>query len=264
MPHDAFENRQVSIIDKGTHIEFAEHQFDEVTFYEKVENTVPLVLVVENENFSFKRGDVVLKTFVYDDVLTPKFNTQEELASFLFEVINTVVAGGARGIEAFFLEARGFFGTGGGWADSGFISNLPVLLFAQSLTERATYMFYALARTLFDATDPEVAFVIYSTTAPSLGNEDVRWQLEARYIAENEGPGKAADETLLITQSLDHFTANERQDILRFTLDRTLVTDQDVIMFTLERIGGDAADTYGVDVAVGQAGIILETLIHNP
>lgn len=169
-----------------------------------------------------------------------------------------------RGIEGFFLDARGSFGTGGGWADSSFIDNLPVLLFAQSITERAIYMFYGIARALFDTIDPSVSFIVYSTSAPSGGAEDVRWQLEARYIAENEAPGKVADETLLATQSLSNFVANERQSILTFTLNRALITDQDVLMFTIERLGGDVLDNYGADAGVGQAGILLQTTSYNP
>ncbi len=197
---------------------------------------------------------------------TSELATQAEtdLGADDLRIITSLKLKNKRGVEAFFLNPQGVFGTGGGWADSGFIADTPVLLFAQNLTERAIYMFYALARTLYDSVNPDMAFLIYSTSAPSGGSEDVRWQLEARYIAEGESPTKAADEILLITQSLSDFTANQRQAVLIFTLDRSLIADQDVLMFTLSRIGGDGADTYGSDAGVGQAGIIIETTQHNP
>ncbi len=167
------------------------------------------------------------------------------------------------GIVAFFLDAQGLFGTGGGWADSGFINLVPHLLFASNLTERAVYMFYALARIKFDSIDPQVAFLTSSTSAPSAA-EAVRWQLTCRYRAEGEDLGGTADETLLQTQALTALTANSRQSVLIFTLDRTLISDQDSIHFNLERLGGDGADTYGADIGVGQSGFLVETINHNP
>ncbi len=168
------------------------------------------------------------------------------------------------GIQAFFLEARGSFGTGGGWADSGFIDDLPVLLFAPNSTEKAIYMHFAMGRFKFDEINPELDFIIYSTTAPGIGDEDVEWLLEARYIAENESPSKAADETLSVTQTLPNQTLNTRQSVLVFTLDRTKITSLDTLMFKLSRVGGDVLDNYTGDIAVSQSGIILQTLDVNP
>ncbi len=84
MSHDDFKNRQVSIIDKGTHIEFVEHQFDEVRFLEKVEDKVRLSILVEGKNFFIKRGEENLEEFIFDHVIEPKFDTQEQLTDFLF------------------------------------------------------------------------------------------------------------------------------------------------------------------------------------
>lgn len=170
-----------------------------------------------------------------------------------------------KGVEAFFLSAQGSFGTGGGWSDSGFIALFPVLLFAPNLTERAIYMFYALARTKFDSVNPQVAFIVYSTGVPvAATGDDVRWQLSARYRAEGEINGGGASETILQTQTLTTLTGNTRQSALVFTLDRTLISDQDVIHLELERVGGDAADTYASDAGVGQAGLIIQTVDKNP
>lgn len=168
------------------------------------------------------------------------------------------------GKEGLFLSPKGEFGTGGGWADTGFISDLPVLLFANNQTEKAIYMFFGLLRARFDQTDPVVQFVVYSTNAPSGGAEDVHFRLTCRYIDENEGPGKADDQTLLKTLSLTNFTADVRQPLLEFTLNRTLINNGDVIHLILERIGGDDADNYGSDAAVGQSGIIIDVLPVNP
>ncbi len=178
--------------------------------------------------------------------------------------VDTVSVKSINGIEAFFLQPRGSFGTGGGWADEGFIGDMPVLLFSQTLTERAIYNFFALSRVLLADTNPRVAFIVYSTTAPIVTTSDsVRWQLEARYIAETELATKAVDETILITQGLPTTTANTRQTLLQFTLDRTLISDQDVLLFTLSRVGGDGSDIYNSDIAIGQSGIIVLTTNHN-
>lgn len=168
-----------------------------------------------------------------------------------------------RGIEGFFLTPQGSFGTGGGWADAAFLSLIPVLGFASNNTERAVYMFYSFFRAKFDAVDPIVSFVIYSTDAPGSG-EAVRWQLTAKYTADTESTAAAAAQTLLLTQVLTTEVENSRQSNLLFTLDRTLISDQDSIHLVLERLGGDAADTYGSDITVGQSGLSIETVKHNP
>lgn len=170
-----------------------------------------------------------------------------------------------KGIEGFFLQPRGLFGSGPGFADNGFIGDVPVVLFSSGATEKAIYTFFASPRVILTDTNPIVRFVVYSTTAPVATTSDsVRWQLQARYIAEAELATKAADETILITQGLPTTVANTRQTILQFILDRTLITDQDVILFTLSRIGGDGSDIYNANVGVGQSGIILETRSNNP
>lgn len=87
--HDAFENRQVSIFDKGTDLEFAEHKFDGARFHEKVgKDGVEITLLVQDKNFFLKRGETILEQFIYDEVIEPKFDTEEELITFLFDAIN--------------------------------------------------------------------------------------------------------------------------------------------------------------------------------
>ena len=178
-------------------------------------------------------------------------------------ILTALKAKNTRGTEEFFLTPQGSFGTGGGWADPAFLSLIPVLGFASNTTERAIYMFFTLTRIKIDAVDPQIGFIIYSTSAPNVG-EAVRWQLSVKYKAETEDISGASDEVLLQTQVLATEAANSRQTTLFFTLDRTLISNQDVIHLNLERLGGDGADTYGSDIAVGQAGIIVETVKHNP
>lgn len=168
------------------------------------------------------------------------------------------------GIEAFFIQAKGLFGTGAGWADTGFINDTPVLLYSPVQTERAIFMFYGMARFIFDNIDPQVGFVVYSTSAPSAGNDDIRWQLEAVYVAETESTGKTPDETILQTQNMTTLVLNSRQTLLLFTIDRTKISDQDSMKFILTRIGPDGLDNYSSDVGVGQSGMILETFDKNP
>ena len=191
--------------------------------------------------------------------------TQSEANTGIDDIrhLTSLKAKNTRGLEEFFLTSQGSFGTGGGWADSAFLSLVPVLGFAANNTERAVYMFFGLSRAKFDAVDPTVGFIIYSTSAPGAG-EAVRWQLSAKYRADGEVVSGAADEVILQTQVLATEVANSRQSILFFTLDRSLIEDQDTMHLVLERLGGDGADTYGQDIAVGQSGIILETVKHNP
>lgn len=170
-----------------------------------------------------------------------------------------------KGIHGFFLQPRGLFGSGPGFADEGFIGDMPVILFAANSTEKSIYTFFALSRIILTDTNPTVNFIVYSTTAPVATTSDsVRWQLEARYVAETESATKAADETFLITQGLPTTIANTRQTILQFILDKTLITDQDVLLFTLSRIGGDGSDIYSADIAIGQSGIRAEASSNNP
>lgn len=88
--HDAHENRQISIFDKGTDLEFAEHTFDDARFYSKIDKDgIPITLLVKDKDFFFKRGEKILEKFIYDEVIEPKFDIQEELISFLFDVLST-------------------------------------------------------------------------------------------------------------------------------------------------------------------------------
>ena len=167
------------------------------------------------------------------------------------------------GIQGFFLEAKGNFGTGAGWADSGFITLFPVLLFNSNATERSIHMFFSLLRVKLDAVDPQIGFVIYSTGAPSAA-EAIRWRLTCRYKADGDALGGAADEVLLQTQVLTTLVADSRQTTLFFTLDRTKISNEDVMHFNLERLGGDGADTYGDDIGVGQSGALIEVQLLNP
>ena len=170
---------------------------------------------------------------------------------------------GTIGIEGLFLTATGSFGTGGGWADQGFIQLFPVLLFARNLTERAIYMFFAFTRARFDDIDPQIGFVVYSTSAPGAADA-VRWRLTVKYVGNGGSLTVAAAQVILVTQVLTTEVANSRQSLLFFTLDRSLITAQDTMHLNLERIGGDALDTYGADIAVGQSGMLVETNSHNP
>lgn len=168
------------------------------------------------------------------------------------------------GVQSFFISATGAFGTGGGWADSGFINDTPVLLFSPITDERAIFMFFGLSRLKLDAVDPQIGFVIYSTGAPLL-DDDVKWELQAKYVADTESTGGAADETIEQIDTLTTLVLNSRQTLLLFTLDRTKISIQDSMKFILTRKGGDGVnDTYGSDIGVGQSGIIVETFDVNP
>jgi len=167
------------------------------------------------------------------------------------------------GVVGFFLAPTGSFGTGGGWADSGFISLFPVVLFSQNATERAIFMFFAFSRALFSNIDPTVNFIVYSTDAPSAA-EAVVWQLTCKYKAEGEAVTGAAAQIIPQTKVLTDLAASTRQQNLQFTLDRSLISIGDVLFLNLERIGGDAADTYGSDIGIGQSGISLEVTPLDP
>lgn len=170
-----------------------------------------------------------------------------------------------KGIQGFFLDPTGSFGTGGGWADVGDISDIPVVFFAPNITERAVFMFYASERFLFSDVNPKVAFVVYSNDAPVITTGDkCRWELTARYFAVGESLGKPADQTVTETYTLTEIGANTVQPILEIELDRTKISIGDVVKMTLRRLGGDVLDTYADDAAIGQSGFIVEAKAFQP
>jgi hypothetical protein len=174
-------------------------------------------------------------------------------------------AQGPIGTEGFFLTPQGAIGTGAGWADFGLIASLPVLDFAANATERGIFMFFAIARAIFTTVDPEVRFVTYSRNLPVSGSsDDIRWRLTCKYVAVGEQPNKASDQVIAQTQTFTTLTASARQADLVFTLDRALISIGDVIFLNLERVGGDAADNYSSDAAIGQSGALIEVQILNP
>lgn len=167
------------------------------------------------------------------------------------------------GVEAFFLNPRGLIGTGGGWADEGIIGVMPVILFSSSQTEQAVYGTYAMSRFVFTDVDPEIGFVTHTSTAPGVGTEDVRWQLDLHNIADLESNVGSPTQTILLTQTLVTTNADTKEGLITFNLDRTLMEDQDDIVAIISRLGGDVLDTYTGDIGIGQSGLGVETSIHN-
>jgi len=96
------------------------------------------------------------------------------------------------------------------------------------------------------AIDPDITihFVITSTGG---GSADVRFELEATYIADGELTTKAIDETL--TQDVTVTDTLKTQHSVTFTLDRTLMSLNDVVRLKLSRLNSDPNDTYTGDVA---------------
>jgi len=111
---------------------------------------------------------------------------------------------------------------------------------------------------ILDTVNPEVKFVVFSTGASGAG-EAVSWELAVKYRAVGEAFGGASNETLLQLKLMDTLAGNTRQSDLVFTLDRTLISDQDIILLVLTRKATDAADTYGSDIAIDSAIIELES-----
>jgi hypothetical protein len=179
------------------------------------------------------------------------------------EAVSPLTLKNFKGIEGYFLNATGAFGTGGGWADEGFIDNVPVVLYDKGQTERAMFMNFIDSRYVLDSVNPQVAFTVWTTGTP-VADQAIRFNLTARYIAEGEQANKPADEDLFFTFTPPYLATNTYQGLLVFTLDRTKISDQDVVKLALRRIGGDIADTYPSDIGVGQSGIIIETYLNQP
>jgi len=191
-------------------------------------------------------------------------NAFEDLLASNLGVLCCAGGGGGNetGIETFFIASNGSFGVGVSWADFGFIENVPVLLYNNNLTEKASFTFSSLKRFKLDLVNPIISFTVYSTVLPIL-NDSVQWLLECRYTAIGEKPTAIADELLSFTQTLTILDNNTRQLELEFTLDKTLIDDKDVLNFTLLRNGGSVNDTYGSDIASGHSLLTLETYNHN-
>jgi len=102
----------------------------------------------------------------------------------------------------------------------------------------------------FDGTtDPVVRLDVF-TVVLGAATANVRFQLTARYIADTELSTKAADETILQTESIIN-TLNENNQI-SFTLDGTLIADNDYVSLHLERLSSDAADTFTGRIGVAR------------
>lgn len=103
-----FKNREVTILDQSSHIQFGSVEGSEspseteILFYEKIDSDgVPLSLVVEDDQFTINRGSnsegTQLETFLFSDVVEPKFDTPEELATNLFRIFNDIPTAGVSG-----------------------------------------------------------------------------------------------------------------------------------------------------------------------
>lgn len=103
-----FKNREVSIIDLGTHIQFISipatrsGEQEEVTTYEKIDSSgISLDIALDKDQFTLLRGSngigTTLQTFVFADVIDPIFSTPENLASGLFDIIVLVIPTGTAG-----------------------------------------------------------------------------------------------------------------------------------------------------------------------
>ena len=171
--------------------------------------------------------------------------------------------GNETGIETFFISAEGNTGVGVSWADLGFVGDMPVVLYDNNANEKASFIFASLKRFKLDIVNPILTFTVYTTALPVL-NEAVQWTLECRYIATGEKPTAIVNQTLVQTQTLTILNNNIREIDLSFTLDKSLIVDQDVMIFSLFRNGGNILDTYGADIAIGTSAITLETYTHNP
>lgn len=170
-----------------------------------------------------------------------------------------------KGVVPFYLNARGEFIGSPGWADAGLLGDIPVLRFARNATERAVYMFILAERFVLSDFDPVFAFVTYSYGAPVATTGDgIVWRLEARYYTDGDIAIKAADETIELTQIITNLIAEADQGFFSFTLDRSLMTSGDRVMFTLSRLGADGADNYNDDIGVGQSGLLIESKTTNP
>jgi hypothetical protein len=236
--------------------------------FQKTATDIYLFKKLEHETVKGRGNGYPFANIINDDTGLA-FTSPDELNLFLStnlgSLVPAVLPERPKGIVDFFIDTIGHVGTGVGWGDIGLIGDVPVVLFDKNAEEAQVDTFKVLSRILLADVDPIIRFVTYSTGLPVLTTGDsVRWQLEARYISEDELATKSPDETLLITQTFPYITANDRQDDLSFTLDRTLMTLQDSIHLTLSRIAGDGADNYNADVGASESDLSVEVTTFNP
>lgn len=95
-----------------------------------------------------------------------------------------------------------------------------------------------------------VPFTILNTG--TAGN--VRFKLEATYIAVGEQTDKTPDETIIKSKAIVNTLEEQHEEI--FTLDKTKIEVNDFISLNLIREGPDPADTFGGDIGILKRGQI--------
>jgi len=101
-------------------------------------------------------------------------------------------------------------------------------------------------------TNPQIIFSLVTTVTGVAG--DVRFEATLRYVADGELTTKAADETILLTNTA--INTADAMDSITFTLNGSLMAAGDFAFINLRRLGLDAADTFTGRVAVAKTAIV--------
>ena len=92
------------------------------------------------------------------------------------------------------------------------------------------------------AVNPTLQFEFAPKGAAPPGAGNIVLNLEARYVAVGESFAKAADETQQFVVAVNDVV--DERHAFTFTLDGSLISNQDVATFKLRRLGSHASDTY--------------------
>jgi hypothetical protein len=153
------------------------------------------------------------------------------------------------------VTATGDLGTGGIWADHGTIHDIPVTIFDSAKTEQLVLTYRSVDH-IHIIEHPSIVIITSSIgTAPQAGDA-VRWKLEGTHIGYGESLGKAADETVYLTQTLDdsasYLFAETRNTDITFTFDINLMALHDLLFMKLTRLGADVLDTFSGEMAISE------------
>jgi len=149
-------------------------------------------------------------------------------------------------------------GIGASAASSGVIQDVPCIIFIKDKDQNALACNEVLPEFDLSTNNPyfRVPWII-GATAPTVGSNVVRVQLDLRYRAFGEAWSGAYDETITTDISLVNGVSYQR-GYTDFTLDRTLISAEDGINVKFTRLGLHANDTYDDDWGISQIWFIYK------
>jgi len=134
------------------------------------------------------------------------------------------------------------------------LDDIPGFELADSVDDKGVTFSLPLSPGFNLSTNPKVDFDIF-VFATGAGNANAYFELAVKYIAAGELTSKANDETLNATLAIVDVDS-ERQSLLSFTLNTSLIVNSDSLVAVMRRLGNDVLDTYTGKLMVASGGAV--------